>query len=84
MKIIDNYKNIDKKKWKDFVADHPDGNIFQTPEMYDVYQGTINYDPIIIAAVNENDDIQGILLAVVQKEKYDALGWFTARSIIFN
>ena len=35
--VITNGNNIDKNKWSEFVYNHPHGNIFQTPEMYEVY-----------------------------------------------
>jgi lipid II:glycine glycyltransferase (peptidoglycan interpeptide bridge formation enzyme) len=73
---------IDRKKWSDFVYNHPYGNIFQTPEMYEVYQNTKKYEPVFLAVVNNQDEISGILLAVIQKEYSGLLGNFTARSII--
>ena len=74
--------NIDKNKWNDFVYNHPNGNVFQTPEMYEVYQSTKNYEPVFLAVVNDKDEISGTLLAVIQKEYSGVLGNFTARSII--
>ena len=75
---------IDKYKWGEFVFNHPHGNIFQTPEMYEVYENTKNYEPVFLATVNEKDEILGTLLAVIQKEYSGFLGNFTARSIIFG
>ena len=75
---------IDKQKWSEFVYNHPNGNIFQTPEMYEVYQNTKNYEPVLVAAIDDNENIQGILLAVIQKEHNGLLGLLSARSIIFG
>ena len=80
--IISDSNNIDKNKWSEFVFNHPNGNIFQTPEMYEVYQNTKNYEPVFLAVVNNRDEILGTLLAVIQKEYSGVLGNFTARSII--
>ena len=57
-----------KKNWSNFVYNHPNGNVFQTPEMYEVYQNTKKYEPVFLAAVNDKDEISGTLLAVIQKE----------------
>lgn len=84
MKVIVDSKKIDKKKWEDFVKNHPEGNIFQTPQMFEVYQLTKNYNPIIIAIVDENESIEAILLAVIQKETSGLLSKMTARSIIYG
>lgn len=81
MKIV---REIDKKKWSDFVYHHPNGNIFQTPEMYDVYKHTKNYEPIFLAVVDEDNGILGILLSVIQREYQGSIGDLTARSIIWG
>ena len=73
---------IDKEEWGEFVYNHPHGNIFQTPEMYEVYQNTKNYEPVFLVVVNNAGEISGTLLAVIQKEYSGVLGNFTARSII--
>lgn len=72
------------KIWSSFVHDHPCGNIFQIPEMCEIYEQTKNYEPLFIAVVNDNEEILGILLAVIQKEHSGILGRFTARSIIWG
>ena len=75
-------KIIDKDEWSKFVYNHPHGNIFQTPEMYDIYQNIRNYEPVFLAAINDEDEVLGLLLAVLQKEYSGVLGIFTSRSII--
>jgi len=72
----------DVKKWSEFVYGHPYGNIYQTPEMAEVYKRTKNYEPISLAVIDENDNIIALLLAVVIKEMGGILGTFSARSII--
>lgn len=74
--------SLDTKKWSDFVYNHPHGNIFQTPEMAEVYKRTKNYEPISLAVVDDTDEIQAVMLAVVIKEMKGILGSFTARSIV--
>jgi lipid II:glycine glycyltransferase (peptidoglycan interpeptide bridge formation enzyme) len=60
--VITDAKKIDKKKWADFVYNHSYGDVFQTPEMYEVYQNTKNYEPVFISAVDEKGEILRILL----------------------
>jgi lipid II:glycine glycyltransferase (peptidoglycan interpeptide bridge formation enzyme) len=72
----------DIKQWSEFVYNHPYGNIFQTPEMAEVYRRTKNYEPISLAAIDDaTNEILAVLLAVVIKEK-SVLGYFSARSVI--
>lgn len=82
-----NYKivtELDRNQWSEFVYNHPNGNIFQTPEMYEVYKNTKNYEPILLAVVNEGNEILGTLLAAIQREYRGMLGDLTARSIIWG
>lgn len=50
-------ENISINKWGDFIKKHPQGNIFQTPEMYGVYQKTKNYEPLIIGIVDKSNGL---------------------------
>ena len=80
--IVTNINRLCRDQWAEFVLRHPNGNIFQTPEMYEVYQNTKNYEPVFLAVVNGKDEMSGTLLAIIQKEYSSVLGNFTARSII--
>ncbi len=43
----------DTTQWREFVLNHPHGNIFQTPEMAEVYRRTKkNYEPVTLAVVD--------------------------------
>ena len=75
---------IDRKQWSDFVFNHPQGNIFQTPEMFDVFMAVKNNQPLLTAVTNGDNEILGILVAVIQREHSGFLGKFTSRSIIWG
>jgi serine/alanine adding enzyme len=81
MKVV---REIERKKWSDFICNHPHGNIFQTPEMYEVYKETANYQPIFLAVVNEKHKILGTLLSVIQREYKGYFSTLTARSVIWG
>jgi len=72
------------KEWSEFVLDHPYGNIFQTPEMYEVYKKYGKFEPIVVHITDENGNIIGLLLALIQKEINGFLGILTSRSIIWG
>ena len=83
--ILNNFAGIDKEKWSDFIRNHPDRNAFLTPEMFRMFAETRNYEPIIIACVdNETSEIAGLMAAVIMKEYAGALGKLTARSIVWG
>lgn len=82
IKIISDISLIDKNNWALYVQNNPNGNAFQTPQMYDVYEKTPNYTPRVFIAYDANGYIIGCLLAVIQQEYNNILGYFTSRSII--
>ena len=47
-------EEISKEAWSDFVYDHPEGTIFQTPEIYMVYRETRNYHPLFVGVVDDS------------------------------
>jgi len=84
MQVISDPGKIDTNEWSDFVHNHPHGNIFQTPEMYEVYKKTENYEPLFLAIIDDNRKILAFLVAVIQREYSGIIGKLTARSIIFG
>lgn len=72
------------EKWSEFVKNHPNGNIFQTPLMYEVYNKSKNNEPILIISEDDQGEINGVLLAVILKEGSSINGYFTSRSIIIE
>ena len=81
--MILHYSDIDKNKWGSFVKSHPLGNIFQTPEMFQIYLKQGGNQPLAIALTDENEELQGILLAIVISKGLFTK-WFTSRSIIIG
>ena len=79
--VITQYELIDKQSWSNFVKNHPQGNVFQTPEMYLVYLQAQNITPYIVAVVN-NGQVEGILLAQWMSNGNKLAQWITSRSII--
>jgi serine/alanine adding enzyme len=81
MRIV---RQIDPAEWGRFVENHPNGNIFQSPEMFQVYSETENYEPVFLGAVDARGTVMGTLLAVVQREFTRPFGALTARSVIWG
>jgi len=81
-KIVTDFNNVNRKEWSEFVKNHPNGNIFQTPCIFDVYQKTKKYDPLLIIVLDIENTIVGLQVSVVEKTYNNFLGYFTSRSII--
>jgi serine/alanine adding enzyme len=74
-------ENVSIEKWREFVDQHPNGTIFQSPAMFELYERVHLYEPVLVIAFL-NEEIKGLMLAVIQKEHNGLLGKFTARSLI--
>jgi hypothetical protein len=82
--IIKDYKEVERKLWSEFVAGHPDGNIFHIPEMFDLYISDDKYDPVFVSVVNPEKTICGLLIAYIHREYGGFLGELTSRAIIWG
>ena len=83
--MIEITESIDWDLWDDFVYNHPQGNIFQTSHMINVYKNTKNYEPISLIAVDsERGKILAGLHAVVIRESNGIIGLLSGRSVIIG
>lgn len=78
--IIKSIDDIDRGKWNNFVYNHANGNIFQTPEYYESIKSQQNINPLSILITNNNNEIIGVLIGehLFEKKFYSQ---FTNRAI---
>jgi len=81
--IITDPKQVNENKWNDFVKNHPDGNIFHTPEFVMLYQASAKYEPLVLFCLNEGKII-GLLVSVIQREYSGFIGFFSSRIIVWG
>ena len=74
---------VDRQKWSDFVYNHPNGNIFQTPEMYEVYNNSADTKPILYCIV-ENNSVCALYLGEILYENYDFSKTLTKRTVYYS
>lgn len=70
--------------WEQYVSSHPEGNVFQYPQTFDLLRQVPGYSPSVSAVINEADGkLCGVLVSVLQEEPvfYRRL---TARSIVWG
>lgn len=76
--------DIPKKAWGEFVKNHPQGTVFQTPEMYCFYAHSNHSNPLAIALCNSKKEILAVMVAVIITNGAAVLRPITARSIIIG
>ena len=57
-------QSLDEERWRRFVESQPAGNIFHTPEIFQVLAQTRGHRPALWAAVQEDGQILALLLPV--------------------
>ncbi len=70
------------RQWDDFVKNHPNGNIFQTRWMYELYKTVKGYQPLALLLTDSQGALAGVLLALIITNGPPLLSRFTARAII--
>ena len=73
------------EKWESYILEHPKGNIFHTPEMFEVFKQTKNYEPYIFFGVDkETKKIIVLLSSAWVNIGNSLLSKLTSRSIFFG
>ncbi len=76
-------RTLPEDKWRHFVENHPEGNIFHTPEMFQVFSRVKGYLPELWAAI-EDKRILALLLPVQITLMNGLLRHFTTRSVTYG
>jgi serine/alanine adding enzyme len=77
-------RQLEQDSWRKFVNSHPLGNIFHSPEIFQVYAKAKGYRPLLWAAVDRNAHPLALMLPV-QITLFDGLlRRFTTRAIVFG
>jgi len=84
MKIIIDCNNIDLNKLEAFVYNHPNGNFFQSTLYFNFIKSLPQYEPISIVVQDDEGNITGSLIAVIQKEKSFIKSKFSRRCIVIG
>lgn len=71
--------------WRDFVARHPQGNVFHTPEMFEAFSRVPGYRPSLWAAVDDHSgDVLALLTPVQIALSNGPMSRLTSRDIAYG
>ena len=76
-------RTLPEDAWGFFVGNHPEGNIFHTPEMFRVFSRTKNYRPALWAAIR-GGRILALFLPVQTTLMGGLLRPFTSRFVVYG
>ncbi len=75
---------LNETEWRNFVDRNPQGNIFQTPEMFEVFSQAKGYHPELRAALGVDGQIYALLIPIQVSLKGGLLRRLTTRSIAYG
>jgi hypothetical protein len=81
MKIVNSLR---QDVWRRFVDHNPAGNIFHTPEMFEVFRLTEGHHPTLWAAVNSDNYPLALLLPVEITLAQGLLQHLTRRAVVYG
>ena len=77
-------RRLDEDVWRSFVAMHPDGQIFHTPEMFEVFRRSRGHTPSLWATVDERGEPHALLLPVEVTVWGGPLRRLTTRAVVYG
>ncbi|MCB2219460.1 MAG: peptidoglycan bridge formation glycyltransferase FemA/FemB family protein [Bacteroidetes bacterium] len=83
LRTASDIRKTDIQQWGDFVKNHPRGTVFQSPEMFRLFEASRNFNPVVIIARDEKR-ITGVLLAVIIREFGGPIGFFSSRTVVYG
>lgn len=76
-------QNLDETSWKNFVVNHPQGNVFHTPEMFQLFSHAESHQPELWA-VTHNGEVLALWLPVQITLKDGLFRPFTTRAVVYG
>jgi len=76
--------SVPTEAWRRFVLEHPQGNIFHTPEMFQVFARTKGYRPELWAATDPSGQILALMLPVQITLGGSLPAFLTTRAVVFG
>jgi serine/alanine adding enzyme len=83
-KLLSGIEEVDREKWESFVAGHPQGSVFQSPDMYDLYATVESYSPMVMALEDQYGSLKIIILAVIIHDYKGLMGKLSSRTLIYG
>jgi serine/alanine adding enzyme len=75
---------LPNEQWRCFVEGHPQGNVFHTPEVFEVFSRAKGHYPVSWAVVGENGNVLALLPLAQVTVLGRRLGYFTTRAIAYG
>lgn len=77
-------RHLDEHHWREFVDNHPEGQVFHTPEMFQVFARAKGHRPTQWATTDDDGTVLALLLPVCVSLLDGPLRGLTGRAIVYG
>jgi serine/alanine adding enzyme len=77
-------RSLDEGTWRHFVESQPMGNVFHTPEMFQVFARAKGHQPTLWAAADKDGQVLALLLPVQITLRGGLLHRLTTRAVVYG
>jgi hypothetical protein len=84
-KVVTEPNELLRLGWKELVAGHPHGTVFQSPEMYGLFDRTEKMFPVAVGVLDEErGKLCGVMLGAIIREMKGLAGYFSSRTVVYG
>jgi len=85
LNIITDPSELRQLGWGGLALSPPHGTVFQSPEMYELFERTDKMTPVAVGVSRQDSGrLCGILLGVIIREMKGPAGYFSSRTVIYG
>jgi len=77
-------RSLDTEAWRRVIQEHPGGNVFHTPEMFQVFARAQGHRPTLWAVADDQSQVLALLLPVRVTLMQGLLKTLTTRSVVYG
>jgi serine/alanine adding enzyme len=81
-RVLIGLNEIEIARWTDFISNHPNATVFQSPDLYIHLKKSANYEPVVVGLADDDNNLIGILSGFIIREFKGLLGTFYSRVIV--
>jgi lipid II:glycine glycyltransferase (peptidoglycan interpeptide bridge formation enzyme) len=81
MKLV---RNLDEIRWRNFITQHPESNVFHTPEMFQVFKAAKGFTPTLWAVTDDKGAPLALLLPVQITLMKGVMRFLSTRAVVYG
>ena len=77
MSLVTDHEELLHLGWSSFVDSHPEDTVFQSPDMYELFENSMKMKPVVVGLADKGtSSLKGLLVGVTIREMKGLAGYF--------